>query len=249
MSIKRNPKEFEGKTTSDFIAELQAFRNKYPYGHHPIIDAMCEGTLPKEGLKTFLIQWWYFGAVGAEQIFAMILAGMPIDPALYPIKKSLVENIHGEFFDPDVHPEVNVNMITSGCGITREEVYTAELLPETSAFVNTLLHYVNNDWKEGLMSLMWALESQSPIQFVRQGKALREQYGFTDTQFVDMHVLMDQEHAEEADTFAEMILTPDNMQGIWNAATDTIEAIWMWHERMYQRFMPVEAAKRIVDAA
>jgi len=236
--IIRNPEHFNGWDAEDFVANLQEFRSKYPYGHHPIIDAMCEGALSREHLKEFLIQWWWFGAVGSEQIFPTILAGMPIDASLYPIKKKIITNIYEEFYVPEIHPEINVDMITSGCGVTREDVYRADIFSETSAVVAILERYCGRDWREGVMSLMWSLESQSPIQFVRQTKALREMYGFTDTRFPDIHIEADMEHAGDADDFARLIVTPENMMAMWNAAADTVMAVWNWHGAMYQRFFP-----------
>jgi pyrroloquinoline quinone (PQQ) biosynthesis protein C len=231
-------KRFEGMSTDRFIKELASLRVKYPFGLHPVVNAIVDGSLPREGLKSFLIQWWYFGAVGSEQIFPEVLARMPIDHRLYPIKKKIVENIYSEFFEPEIHPEVNVNMITKGMGITREEVYNSEILPETSAFVKTLQFYSAQSWEEGMMSLMWALESQSPVQFKQQTIGLRQKYGFQDTQFVDMHIMMDAEHADEADDFARAVIRPDNMRRLWNAAADSIEAIWYWHDALYRRYMP-----------
>jgi pyrroloquinoline-quinone synthase len=236
--IIRDPEYFRGWSTDDFISNLQAVRAKYPYGHHPIIDAMCEGAMAREHLKEFLIQWWWFGAVGSEQIFPLIMAGMPIDAGLYPIKKKIITNIYEEFYVPEIHPEINVDMITSGCGITRNEVYTAPVFSETSAFVAVVERYARQGWAEGVMSLMWSLESQSPIQFERQSKALREKYGFTDTRFPDIHIEADMEHAGDSDDFARLLVTPENMMAMYNAAADSVMGIWNWHESMYQRFFP-----------
>jgi len=247
--IIRDPEYFRDWTTEDFITNLQEFRSKYPYGLHPIIDAMCEGVMSRENLKEFLIQWWWFGAIGAEQTFPTILAAMPIDAELYPIKKKIITNVYEEFYVPEIHPEMNVDMITSGCGVSREDVYTAPIFSETSAFVAVIERYAGQGWAEGVMSLMWSLESQSPVQFERQGKALKEQYGFTDTRFPDIHVEADMEHAGDADDFARLIVSPENMMAMWNAAADSVMGIWNWHGSMYQRFFPNGHESLIKEAA
>lgn len=247
--IIHDPEYFRGWDAEDFVTNLSEFRSKYPYGHHPIIDAMCQGALSREHLKKFLIQWWWFGAMGSEQIFPTILAGMPIDPSLYPMKKKIITNIYEEFYVPDVHPEINVDMIVGGCGGSREDVYKAEIFSETSALVAVIERYVRNDWREGVMALMWATESQSPIQFVRQSKALREKYGFADTRFPDIHIEADMEHAGDADDFARLIVTPENMMDMWNAAADTVMAVWNWHGKMYRRFFPNGHESQLEKAA
>ncbi|MBC7102346.1 MAG: iron-containing redox enzyme family protein [Parvibaculum sp.] len=238
MSIILDRDHFKGWSVEDFIRNLQAYRNQFQYGHHPIVDAITTGELPKEALKSFLIQWWWFGAVGSEQMLPNILADMPIDASLYPVKKKITVNFYEEFFTPGIHPEINVDMIVKGCGIRREDVYRAEILSETSALVAVLERYMSHGWKHGIMALMWSVESQSPIQFERQSKGLREHYGFTDTRFPDIHVEADMEHAGDADDFCRLIVTPDNMMELWNAAADSVAAIWNWHDAMYHRFMP-----------
>jgi len=249
MAIILDADHFKGWSTEDFISSLQEFRDQYPYGKHPIIDALCEGELSRDDLKDFLVQWWWFGAVGAEQMFPMILGDMPIDPSLYPIKKKIITNCYEEFYEPSIHPELAVDMIVSGCGISREEVYKSEIFSETSAFVAVIERYVNRSWKDGIMALMWSLESQSPVQFSRQGPALREKYGFTDTRFPDIHVEADMEHAGDADDFCRLILEPKNMQDLWNAAADSVTAIWNWHDAMYQRFFPEGRSSRLKAVA
>jgi pyrroloquinoline quinone (PQQ) biosynthesis protein C len=190
--------------------------------------------------------------VGSEQILPTILARMPIDHTLYPIKKQMVENIHSEFFEPDIHPEVNVDMITSGCGITRDAVYGAEFFSETVQVATTLLRLCESSWIEGLAALVWGVEAQSPIQFERQGPALRKNYGFTDTRFPDMHVVMDKDHADSAEEFIRMVITKANMQRVWNAAVIAIESMNDWHDRLLERLHPVpqpQAALRKAAAA
>lgn len=65
--------------------------------------------------------------MGSEQMFLNILADMLIDASLYPVKKKIATSLCGEFFTPDIHTEINVDMIVKGCGICWEDVYRAEL--------------------------------------------------------------------------------------------------------------------------
>jgi pyrroloquinoline quinone (PQQ) biosynthesis protein C len=111
-------------------------------------------------------------------------------------------------------------------------------LPETIAFMRIEEYYAHDrSWVEGMVALGFGLETQSPRYFTVIRDGLKEHYGMADTYYYDMHIKADVEHGDSIEMLMRAYTKPDNMELMWKAAAESIDAYQLWHDGLYRAYV------------
>src|ERR1041385_3318968 len=130
------------QTAAQFLDSLKAVRDEAHSKNHPFIDKWAKGELSKRQSSVYVIQHYHF-VTDYLNWLAFVWAQCPIKE----VKESILDNLKEEEDPADRHLVMLVDYATA-CGVSRDEVYKARILPWTQAL---------KDWG-------WRLVYQSPWQ-------------------------------------------------------------------------------------
>jgi coenzyme PQQ biosynthesis protein C len=133
-------------------------------------------------------------------------------------------------------------------GLSREEVLSAPVLPETLAVANLYkVRFLHDSFLEGLMS-MACVESQNPDGFAKWAPALENHYGIARKHlgwFME-HVTADSTedgHGGAAFEILKKYATTDEVQrSIRRAVGETLSSYWMMFDGIYRAYVEGKAA-------
>jgi len=209
---------------ADFIAALDAAIDTRSMLSHPFYQAWNEGRLEQSVLQEYAKQ--YYAQVRAFPTYVSAVHSNCDDLKL---RQELVENLSTEECGSENHPELWLRF-AEGLGVLREDVISAELLPETKESVAKLRSLTRSeDALEGLAAL-YAYESQIPEVAKTKREGLSAFYGIKDERsvsFFSVHEETDLWHSQvERDALAEACVDdPERAERVIAAAGQGAEAL------------------------
>jgi pyrroloquinoline-quinone synthase len=198
---------------------LRDVLSEYSLLSHPYYQAWSRGTLPRETLRDYAVQ--YFAQVDAFPRFVSTVHSQCPD---IRVRKVLLQNLVDEELHGADHPELWLRF-AQALGASPESVRRAELLPETRATVDTLFQLASGDWRDGLCAL-FAYEAQVPEVARTKMDGLRRFYGLTDERalsFFQAHLTYDVEHSRAVAALVDEYAEPDRAE---RATRRAAQALW-----------------------
>jgi len=202
---------------------------------HPYYRAWNAGALTKETLRDYAAQ--YFSQVAAFPRFVSTVHSRCPD---IDVRKVLLENLVDEELHGPDHPELWLRF-AEGLGASREEVRSAEPLPETRAAVDCFFQLASGDWRDGLCAL-YAYEAQVPEVARTKIEGLRRFYGIGDERtlsFFQAHLTYDVAHSRAVAALVDAHAEPGRAEAATREAAD---ALWGFLDGVSRRAgIPLEA--------
>lgn len=234
-------KPWECANPDELIEKLRAYRDARHVADHPFTQAMAEGRISREGIVGYLGQFCVYVERGGKAWLPWLLGNVPVGLEYRQAKNVLLDNLWGEFHTPADHVDLLLDMAEKAFGADRRALYHSTLLPETNAFMRVEEYYAHDrSWVEAMVALGFGLETQSPRYFTAVRDAMVSKYGMTDSFYYDMHITADIEHGDSIEMLMRNYGKPENMEMMWRAATESIDAYQLWHDGLYRAYVSGE---------
>jgi pyrroloquinoline-quinone synthase len=227
-------------TTEEFLRQLDEIVSERHMLQHPFYIMWNEGTLTKEMLKQYAIE--YYHQVKAFPTYVSATHAKCDDMV---VRQMLLENLIEEEHGPDNHPELWMRFAEE-LGATREEINARRFLPATRASVRIIKELSGRDNPaEGLASL-YAYESQIPEIATTKIAGLKKWYDLETEnalKFFEVH-----EHADEIhrtvtrEALARMCQTEEQKQTALDAAREAADAFNLLLDGVYNTWCAEKAA-------
>jgi len=189
---------------------------------HPFYTAWTQGILPMEALRGYAGQ--YYRHVLS---FPTYLSAVHSETPDLETRQYLLENLIDEERGSENHPELWLRF-AEGIGCRREDVRAAAPLPETAACDHTFRQIAAQGPACGLAAL-YAYESMVPAVAASKIDGLKRHYGIDEDgtlRFFNVHVEVDERHAEVARGLLERTAPADERAAAKKAAADALDALW-----------------------
>jgi len=216
-----------------FRAQLIATRDRRHSKDHPFFERWARGDLTKEQTALYCIQHYHF--VGEY------LNWMAYEASQVPhrdAKACLLENLGDEENPEDRHLDMLVDYVEA-CGLTREDVERAEVLPGTEALQNwgwRLVH--QRPWQAALAGMFIGLESQFLDICRKLVPALHRHYGWApdarQIRFFEAHIGADEVHSAKGFAIVERYCTTPELKGMaLKAVEEATHRRWRYMNGIY----------------
>jgi pyrroloquinoline-quinone synthase len=159
---------------------------------HPFYVAWQEGTLPREALRTYAVQ--YYQHVRAFPTYISALHARCEDIGT---RQALLENLRDEEEGPENHPALWLRF-AAAVGCEPGEAESATPLPETADAIAAFRAAVGEGSVTRGLAALWAYESMVPVVAAEKIRGLAEHYGVAGspgTDYFEVHRTLDVEHA------------------------------------------------------
>lgn len=228
-------KQSHRSSSQNFLEELDAVIDRYSMLKHPFYQCWSRGELSRGALVEYAKQ--YYAHVEA---FPTYLSAVHSRCQDMPVRQMLLENLVEEEQGKENHPELWLRF-AEGLGVSREEVKSSELLPETVETVDTFRKLTQNEnFVEGVAAL-YAYESQIPEVARTKREGLVKFYGINDSRAVSyfsVHEEADVEHSQvEGDILARHCQSDLARKRVLESAEASAKAIWKFLDGLYARYV------------
>ncbi len=226
------------ENADELVIKLRAYRDERHVADHPFTQSIAKGEISREGIVSYLGQFCVYVERGGKAWLPWLLGNVPVALEFRQAKNVLLDNLYGEFHKPADHVDLLLDMAEKAFGADRHALYHSELLPESIAFMRIEEYYAHQrSWVEGMVALGFGLETQSPRYFTEIRRGLVEHYGLSDSYYYDMHIEADVEHGDSIEILMKAYGEPANMEAMWLAATQSIDAYQLWHDGLYRAYV------------
>ena len=218
--------------------EIDALVERKHLLKHPFYTAWTEGTLPMEALRGYAGQ--YYRHVLS---FPTYLSAVHSETPDLETRQYLLENLIDEERGSENHPELWLRF-AEGIGCRREDVRLAAPLPETAACDETFRRVAGSGAAAGLAAL-YAYESMVPAVAESKIDGLKRHYGIDGEEtlrFFDVHLEVDERHADVARDLLERTVPADARASAVQAASDALDALWALLDGVTRVWCPEVAA-------
>ena len=229
---------FDSADIDQYIAALREYRDARHVADHPFTQAIANGQVSRAGIVSYLGQFCVYVEKGGKAWLPWLMGNIPVGLEFRQAKNVMLDNLYGEFHHPADHVDLLIDMASKAFGADKDELYHSTLLPETVAFMRIEEHYAHDtSWLEGVVALGFGLETQSPRYFTVVRDGLTKHYGLQDSFYYDMHIKADVEHGDSIEVLIKAYTKPESMEGVWRAATESIDAYQLWHDGLYRAYV------------
>jgi pyrroloquinoline quinone (PQQ) biosynthesis protein C len=229
---------WECADNDELIAKLRTYRDERHVADHPFTQAIVKGEIRREGIVSYLGQFCVYVERGGKAWLPWLMGNIPVSLEFRKAKNALLDNLYGEFRSPADHVDLLLDMAASEFGANKDELYNSKLLPETSAFMRVEEYYAREaSWLEAVTALGFALETQSPRYFTEIRRGLQTHYDLKNPFYYDMHISADVEHGDTVEVLLKAYTKPDNMEAVWKAAIESVDAYQLWHDGLYRAYV------------
>lgn len=200
---------------------------------HPFYEAWSQGKIPLETLRLYASQYYHH-----VKAFPRYLSATHSNCNSIEARQLLLMNLNDEEAGTENHPELWLRF-AEGLGETRNQLETAELLPETQELVDTFFQACQSSYAAGLGAL-FAYEHQIPEIAQFKMEALKKHYSIQDTStlsFFDVHRQTDVYHTQALSGLLEK-LTQEEKELAQKTARITADQLWKFLDGI-QRHLPV----------
>jgi pyrroloquinoline-quinone synthase len=228
-------------SSHEFVQQIKAdIAAKHANLNHPFCRLLIAGKLTREQLQGWARQR-YKGISGMDLGEVAQLYVKAPDEA---IRKHVLELLaeEGGSLGGKSHKQLFLEFCQA-IGISNEEVWGTEILPETLAVANLYkVRFLHDSFLEGLMS-MACVESQNPDGFAQWAPALEKHYGVARKHlgwFLE-HVAADSTedgHGGAAFAILQKYATTDEIQRrVRQAVGETLSSYWMMFDGIYRTYV------------
>ena len=219
-----------------FINTLKKELSPYHLLKHPFYQKWTEGTLPKECLQNYAVQYYHHVSAFPRYISALhSLCENQED------RKILLENLNEEEgIQGDPHPVLWMHF-AEGLGLNKEKIKNAPFCKSIEALIHTFFSHCRSSYPKGL-SALYSYEYQVPEVAETKIQGLKEHYGITDKKtllFFLVHKTADIEHREAIEKLLEKRPKSEQEEAL-TGALDIAKALWNFLTEMQSP--PVSAA-------
>ncbi|MFN2615071.1 MAG: CADD family putative folate metabolism protein [Actinomycetota bacterium] len=188
---------------------------------HPFYVAWSKGELSIETLREYAKQ--YYNHVAA---FPRYISAIHTQTEDLRARQYLLDNLNDEERGDENHPELWLRF-AEALGCTRDDVRTADLLPETTACNETFKNITSSRGSIAGVAALYAYEAMIPAVSVSKIEGLRAFYGIDSDEalrFFDVHIEVDGWHADVARTLLAEA-TASEQEAALDAASESLDAI------------------------
>ena len=188
---------------------------------HPFYVAWSEGKLSLDTLQRYAEQ--YYNHVVA---FPRYLSAIHTQTEDLTARQNTLDNLHDEERGDENHPELWLRF-ADALGCARDDVRGAEPLPETAACDRIFQNITAKRGSMAGIAALYAYEAMIPAVSISKIEGLREFYGIEsadDLRFFDVHIEVDEWHAEVARRLLENA-SPVEQDAAIAAAGEALDAI------------------------
>jgi len=214
----------------DLVARIEARRT---FGSHPLWLDLAEGTLSREQLKPFAVQFFLQVREFPRAVSAMH-ANCPFPEERVELAQSLYEEETGRISGCNQpHPEIFIRF-GEAVGLSRAEMVEGKPLPATRALIDWFeLSTKQRSFIEAAAAINLAAEGQVPGAFGPMARRLQENYGLSReaVAFWDIHEIADAEHSEVGDNIVVRHATDAAIQArVRDALQHSLDAWWQFFD-------------------
>jgi pyrroloquinoline-quinone synthase len=209
-------------TISATLSEIDARIESRHLLKHPFYQAWTAGTLSGEALRDYAAQYYHHVAA-----FPTYLSAVHAQTEDLETRRHLLTNLMEEEAGSPNHPELWMTFAES-LGLTREQVQTAELWPETDALIRRFRNVCREGGTVAGLAALYAYESQVPAVAESKIQGLRKFYGFEDPSgyhYFTVHIEADQEHSRVERQLLTEGLTPNNRNAALHAVDEVLDGL------------------------
>ena len=216
-----------------FRSELIAARDRRHSKNHPFFEKWARGELTKEQTALYCFQHYHFVT---EYLNWMAYEASQIPQS--DVKRYLFENLFDEENPGDRHLDMLLDYVTA-CGLKRENVKQANLLPGTEALQNWGWRLVyQRPWQAALAGMFVGLESQFLDICKKVVPALHRYYGFSpgarEIRFFEQHIGLDEVHGGKGLAMVEKYcLTAELQEQAIKAVEEATRNRWRYMNGIY----------------
>ena len=216
-----------------FHDELVARRDKRHSKNHPFFEMWARGDLTKEQTAFYCIQHYHF--------VSEYLNWMAYEASQIPhrdVKLYLFENLGDEENPEDRHLDMLTDYVVT-CGLKRESVEQAQVLPGTEGLQNWGWRLVyQRPWQIALTAMFIGLESQFMDICRKIVPALHKHYGYPpgarEIRFFEEHIGADEIHAAKGFAIVEKYCsTPELQQQAVRVVEEATLRRWRYMNGIY----------------
>lgn len=182
---------------------------------HPFYQLWSEGKLTRDALKTYAKQYYHF-----VDEFPHLLETMLANCENPAIRSMISENLTEE----RKHPSLWLTF-AGALGLSREEVVSAEPLPETMESLQTFSSLMAGSTPCAAASLL-TYEAQVPEVARQKMEGLMKFYGIETPEALEyfrVHMLVDLDHVK---VWKQILSETSDETGVLNAARKSLSAQW-----------------------
>lgn len=191
---------------------------------HPFYQAWTAGDLSLDALRGYSVE--YYRQVEA---FPLYLGAAYSRCENVESRRQILENLVEEDSGPDNHLELWLRF-AEGLGVDRDEVESAEPLPETKDCVHAMRELTLNGSTVESMAAIYAYEAMVPEISEQKIDGLVRRYGIDDERtlsFFREHEQADREHREwDRDLLVKMCESEEDADSCLRAATVSLDSLW-----------------------
>ena len=210
----------------DVIAILDSMTAKRSLLSHPFYQAWTAGTLSKERLQNYAIE--YYPHVAA---FPRYLSAIHSRCADIATRQAILENLIEEERGTENHPELWLRF-AEGLGVSRERVLDSDARRSAASadLVRTFTELAENSHLPSGLAALYVYESQIPAVATAKIDGLKRFYGVTDErafQFFSVHEQADVWHARAGASLIERHAVDEHDTALAAAAAGrALNALW-----------------------
>ena len=226
-----------GQTTNsvkDFIEKLNHVIEQYSLLKHPYYQAWNKGKLSRESLAQYSKQ--YYGHVRSFPVYLSAVHSRCDD---IEVRQLLLENLMDEEHGDENHPEMWLRF-AEGLGVSRDEMHSATLLPQTGESIDALKSLTTSDNYLRGVAALYAFESQVPEIARTKREGLKSFYRIEDESTVSyftVHEEADLIHrGQEREILATRATDPASQSEVLKAAEASARAMWTFLDGVYETY-------------
>ena len=208
-------------TIDETLQQVDEAIQRHSYEDEPMWQDLMTGNVNEEQIKEFTRQFGVF-ALHNHNFHGPLYVSCP-DPKWRAMLAEVVyEEGTGHLYSNGLpHNELWMRW-GEAIGLTRDEMWNAELSPITTAFKGYLTEICNRSFLEGVSALMMAGEAQAPGNFAKVAKALKKRFDLSDddVKFWTVHDVADEDHSGAGRELMEMFARTDEQRRL---VVDTVE--------------------------
>ena len=214
----------------DLVARVKARRT---FGGHPLWLELADGTLGREQLQLFAVQFFLQVREFPRAVSAMH-ANCPFPDARIELAESVYEEETGRLSGCNLpHPELFIRF-GEAVGLARADMVDGRPLPATRALIDWFeLSTKQRSFIEGAAAINLAAEGQVPGAFGPMARRLQEHYGLSRdaVAFWDIHEMADAEHSDVGDHIVVKHATDAATQTrVRDALQHSLDAWWQFFD-------------------
>ena len=227
-------------TTAEFLKQLDEIVTERHMLQHPFYIMWNEGTLTKEMLKEYAMEYYH-----QVHYFPTYVSATHSKCKDMEVRQMLLENLVEEEQGPDNHPELWLRF-ADALGISREDMANRKYLRHTRASVHILKELAGRDNAAEGIAALYAYESQIPEISTTKISGLKEFYNMDSDDalvFFQVHEHADEIHRKVTrEALAKLCVTDDQKQASLDSAREAADAFNLLLDGVYNTWCAEKAA-------